>query len=434
MKSRCSIFTALLIVLTIFSVNAVKADTEQAIRILINENELKTDAEPMLIDGRILVPLRAIFEALEATVDWIPETRTIIGQKDNIEIVLQLDNKIAKVGDKEITLDVAATAINGRTLVPIRFIAESIHANVEWEQNTRTAIITTNVDTKENNSKDIVYSDMEASIENIVNTIKHLTTEPRVAGSTFEKEMSIFYADVFKSYGYEVELQEFPFKTLTVQEVVSINRNNAFDFNFAAFDGTGINVIAKKPANTSDNKDIFIIGAHYDSESVTNGVIDNATGVAAVMELANLLRSIPTDKEIRFILFSGEENFMYGSRYYVSKLEKDELERMININIDSIGEEGDLIPIIGTIDGKPNECTQLFDEYLINKSLEIKKGPPSDYLPFEYAGRPALTIAQYPSKLITNIDGMISGDKIERIDVQKIKKVIDMLYNIIITI
>lgn len=343
-----------------------------------------------------------------------------------------------------------ALNINGSNYVGVAEFAEFLDIDVSFDENTGTVsfdksqsfvgVRAVNIQassinaTEQINSKDNFSdnSNVEANSENVLNTIKHLTTKPRVTGSEFEKELSVFYANIFESYGYEVELQEFPFKTLTKEEMLSINQSNALDFNYTAFDGTGTNIIAKKSTSSKDNKDILVISAHYDSGSVNNGVFDNATGVAAVMELASMLKDVPLDKEIRFILFSGEENFMYGSRYYVGKLDKSELENITNINIDSIGEEGEINPILGTIDGEPNGCTQLFDEFINRKSIEIKKGPPSDYLAFEYAGRPAITIAQYPSRLLSNIEGLISGDRIERVDVQKIKDVVDMLYSMII--
>ncbi|MSU03227.1 stalk domain-containing protein [Tissierella pigra] len=427
-----TIFTALSIALVFLMTVTVNANAEKEIKIIVNGVELKAETEAIIIDNRIMVPFRAIFEALEVNVDWIPDTETIIGEKSDLIMELQSNNKIAKINGKEVELDVAVKVIDGRTLVPIRFVAEEMKAKVDWDQSTRTVTIAADSNIYENDNKNIVNTVGEASSENIINTIKHLTTQPRIVGSEFEREVAIFYADILKSYGYEVELQRFPFKTLSIDEILSINKNKSLDFNYTTFNGTGTNVIARKPANLNSNADILVISAHYDSESITNGVIDNATGVAAVMELANMLQEVSLDTEIRFILFSGEENFMYGSRYYVSKLKKDELERINNINIDSIGEEGDLYPIIGTFNGKANELTYLFDEYLNNQSLEIKKGPPSDYIAFEYAGCPAVTIAQYPSMLLTNIGGLISGDKIERIDIQKIKEITDMLYAIIV--
>ncbi|MGV8150067.1 MAG: stalk domain-containing protein, partial [Alkaliphilus sp.] len=104
---------------------------------------LSFDVPPTIIQGRTLVPLRAIFEALGATVSWDGETRTIIGVKDNVIINLIVDSKNAFRNGQLIVLDVPATIINGRTMVPGRFIGESLGAIVDWNQETRTVVITT---------------------------------------------------------------------------------------------------------------------------------------------------------------------------------------------------------------------------------------------------------------------------------------------------
>ncbi len=419
----------LLIVSTLLVCSTVVVNAGKEIRIMVDGMELKTEVKPIIINNRILLPCRSLLETLGASVDWIPDTETIICTNDNLGIELKVNSNIAIVNGIKVKLDTEVKLIDGITFITIRFIAEEMKANVQWKEDTRTVSIVTN---KKNHIKNNYDKSIIVDSENILNTIKHLTVKPRVVGSDTEKEMAKFYGNILESYGYEVEFQEFPFKNLSINEVSKINKNKILDFNYKKVDGRGVNVIAKKSSNLNDNADILVISAHYDSESINNGVIDNATGVAAVMELSNILKDIPLDLEVRFILFSGEENFMSGSRYYVSKLKKHELERISNINIDSIGEEGNLLPIIGTINGERNQVASLFDEYIKDKSIEIKKGPPSDYLAFEYAGRPAITVAQYPSKLLTNIEGLISGDKIERVDVVKIKKVIEMIYGIIL--
>ena len=90
------------------------------------------NVEPAIIDGRVLVPLRAIAENLGATVDWIPEEKLIKIKQYNNTVELVLDSKTALKNGSEINLDVPAKIINGRTLVPVRFISESLSRTVEW--------------------------------------------------------------------------------------------------------------------------------------------------------------------------------------------------------------------------------------------------------------------------------------------------------------
>ena len=113
------------------------------ITIEIDGQLLRTDVPPIILEGRTMVPLRAIFEALDITVEYDAATRTIIGTTDDLSIQLTIDSTLATVNGEEVTLDVPATVIDGRTMVPVRFIAESTGATVEWEARTRTVIINT---------------------------------------------------------------------------------------------------------------------------------------------------------------------------------------------------------------------------------------------------------------------------------------------------
>lgn len=116
--------------------------TSSDIKVLLEGKELSFDVSPQVIEGRTLLPLRGIFEALGLEVGWDEATKTITGTKEGKEIVLKLGSKDAKVNGEHKLLDVPAKVVNGRTLVPVRFIAESLDMNVVWDQNERTILIT----------------------------------------------------------------------------------------------------------------------------------------------------------------------------------------------------------------------------------------------------------------------------------------------------
>ncbi|GAW92428.1 stalk domain-containing protein [Calderihabitans maritimus] len=90
------------------------------------------DVEPQLENGRTLVPFRALAEALGAEVQWDPSTRTVTVTKGNRTVELVVNSIRARVDGKEYILDVPARVVRGRTLVPIRFLSESLEANVDW--------------------------------------------------------------------------------------------------------------------------------------------------------------------------------------------------------------------------------------------------------------------------------------------------------------
>lgn len=116
-------------------------EPQKRIQLNINDSYVNLDVPPVIINNRTMVPVRAIFETLGASVQWDPKTRTVTGNKDSINILLTVDNKLAKVNGKTVVLDVPATVIDGRTMVPTRFIAENLGNQVEWNAQTRTVII-----------------------------------------------------------------------------------------------------------------------------------------------------------------------------------------------------------------------------------------------------------------------------------------------------
>ena len=80
---------------------------------MLEGQELKFDVPPQIVEGRILLPLRAIFEALGLEVGWDEATRIITGTGEGIEIILKLDSKEAKVNGVNKTLDVPAKLLTG---------------------------------------------------------------------------------------------------------------------------------------------------------------------------------------------------------------------------------------------------------------------------------------------------------------------------------
>jgi Copper amine oxidase N-terminal domain. len=90
------------------------------------------NVNPVIIDGRVLVPLRAIVENLGSTVEWDEKTGTIKIKHINTVLQLAVGSQSAYVNGAEVTMDVPAQVINGRTLVPVRFIGESLSKTVEW--------------------------------------------------------------------------------------------------------------------------------------------------------------------------------------------------------------------------------------------------------------------------------------------------------------
>lgn len=101
--------------------------------VFYNGEKIKFDQIPVIENGRTLVPLRAIFEKIGATVEWDGNTQTVTASKSDTKISLTIDNPAASKNNETITLDVPAKIINGRTLVPVRFIADCFGVDVGWD-------------------------------------------------------------------------------------------------------------------------------------------------------------------------------------------------------------------------------------------------------------------------------------------------------------
>lgn len=112
-----------------------------AIDVVIADQKLTMDQPPIIEQGRTLVPMREIFEAFGADVDWNQANRTVTATKEDTTIVLKIENTAASLNGKYVHLDVPGTIVNGRTMVPIRFIAESLGAKVNWYQPNQTVYI-----------------------------------------------------------------------------------------------------------------------------------------------------------------------------------------------------------------------------------------------------------------------------------------------------
>ena len=112
------------------------------ITVKANGQLVNFDQPPIIIDGRTLVPLRAIFEALGATVDWNGNTQTVTSKKGSTSISLSIDSNSMYKNGKAVTLDVPAQLINDRTLVPARAVAEAFGCDVDWDDTTKTITIT----------------------------------------------------------------------------------------------------------------------------------------------------------------------------------------------------------------------------------------------------------------------------------------------------
>lgn len=110
-------------------------------KVLIGNGKAKFDTPPVIKEGRTLIPVRAISEAMGADVAWNAEEKTVTITKDDKVIVFNLTENKVYVDEAEVTIDVPAEVMNNRTMVPLRFIAEQLGLNVQYEEELQTIVI-----------------------------------------------------------------------------------------------------------------------------------------------------------------------------------------------------------------------------------------------------------------------------------------------------
>lgn len=113
------------------------------VQVAIDGMYLDFDVPPQIIDGRTMVPLRVIFTALGAEVDWDDSTKTVTAMKDDITVTATIGSKTIYIDGKAEQMDVAPVILDGRTLVPARFVAQAFDCLVDWDERRYTVHITT---------------------------------------------------------------------------------------------------------------------------------------------------------------------------------------------------------------------------------------------------------------------------------------------------
>lgn len=173
---------------------------DDSIKVLVNDQVIDfTDengnvVEPKIINSRTMVPMRKIFEVFGANVEWEGTTQTITATTENKTLVLQINNQEATVksGDTEekIMLDSAPVIYDSRTLVPVRFIAESLELHVGWVPETRTVVIL---------DSSFIYDRLQKETPNLYEFMSYEGITPETLQTAFKANATLNYKDSDKN-------------------------------------------------------------------------------------------------------------------------------------------------------------------------------------------------------------------------------------------
>ncbi|WP_098742405.1 copper amine oxidase N-terminal domain-containing protein [Paenibacillus sp. EZ-K15] len=138
------IWTALLAAILLIPMTfQSQAQAAVNISVLIDGVKLYTPQAPIMIQGRVMLPMRSIFEALDASVKWNQKTKTVTATKNGTTVILKINSKTATINNKTVALDVPAKNLKGNTMVPVRFVSEALGQKIGWNSKTKTVTVKT---------------------------------------------------------------------------------------------------------------------------------------------------------------------------------------------------------------------------------------------------------------------------------------------------
>ncbi len=137
-------FTAVVGALCAFIIPSASATEENPVTVRVNNSIIEFDQNPVIENGRTLVPVRAVFENAGAEVEWLQETQTAVLTKDNYEVSIKLGESFITKNGAPIAIDCPSQIINNRILIPVRAIAEAMDFGVTWNPVYRSVLIATN--------------------------------------------------------------------------------------------------------------------------------------------------------------------------------------------------------------------------------------------------------------------------------------------------
>jgi len=141
MKKLTTILAALFTILLV----STTAFAAKPITVIVGGAEVYADVDPIIVDGRTMLPARAVFESFGAKVSYVDNEKKVIATKGDTTVTFVIDSNIMTINGEEKEIDVPAMIKDSRTLVPLRACGEAFGYEVTWNPDTRTASVKTPV-------------------------------------------------------------------------------------------------------------------------------------------------------------------------------------------------------------------------------------------------------------------------------------------------
>lgn len=170
-KKLLTLFIICLTLISSFGFTAVADD----IKLYLDGQQIVCDVPPVIMNDRTMVPARAFYEALGAKVAWYPVKKQVVANMGSTRIILVINSNVAYVNSVVKILDSVPVIVDDRTLIPARFVSESLDFGVNWDDKTRSVHISTPVKEPEKEpEKETVESNTDKPAPATKNTIKSM--------------------------------------------------------------------------------------------------------------------------------------------------------------------------------------------------------------------------------------------------------------------
>lgn len=183
----------------------VSAYSEKVISLEIDGTVIRTEVPPTVIGGRTMVPVRDIFEACGAKVNWDANTKTITGEKGNTTVVMQIDSNMLFINEKVTEMDATPVIINGRTLAPARYVAESFGGIVDWNAEDKVVMIDvddSDEDVTETTTEETTVTEETTEVTTVTETTEATTvTETTTVAEPSDMIVKTVRTDLQKAIG-----------------------------------------------------------------------------------------------------------------------------------------------------------------------------------------------------------------------------------------
>ena len=127
-----TVFTVLIMSITVYA---------DDITVRLNGTPIEFSQNPVIMNDRVMVPMRGIFESLGYSVEWNPSNKSVTAQKSGVIIQLRIGSMLSDINGEKYTLDSPPFLLNGTTMVPVRFISEQSGSTVKWSAEEKTVFI-----------------------------------------------------------------------------------------------------------------------------------------------------------------------------------------------------------------------------------------------------------------------------------------------------